>query len=155
MKSKFIFLVVLCLFVATSANAQPAKITFECHNPSISLKFDYNQLTSGGKGQASSQKVQFNVNKAAVKGTIFVDEKNNGICTATITSNHTVSRGWAVFAPEGSSTDGGGKPDDINSSVGVSENIVSNKEVVFSVFRKGNLAGNVTMTFFVEYERAR
>ncbi|HEX3529271.1 MAG TPA: hypothetical protein VH988_19615 [Thermoanaerobaculia bacterium] len=160
MNAKLTSLVIL--LAAASVNAQPAKtplkpatITFKCHNPPIPLKFDYNQLTSGGKGQASSQKVQFNVNKAAVQGTIFVDEKNNGICTATITSNHKVTRGWAVFDPEGSFTDGSGKPSDINSSVDVSESIVSNKEIVFSVFRKGNLSGNVTMTFFVEYERAR
>jgi hypothetical protein len=159
MTIKFAVLV-LALFAATSANAQPAKtpfkpatITFKCHNPSISLKFDYNQLTSGGKGQASSQKVQFNVNKPAVQGTIFVDEKNNGICTATITSNHKVNRGWAEFDPEGSSTDGAGKPNDINSSVEVVKSIVSNKEIVFSIVRKGNLSGNVTMTFFVEYKR--
>jgi hypothetical protein len=155
MNKRISILAVIGLFIAALAYAQPASITFECHNPSIPLKFVYNQLTSKGKGQASSQKVQFNIYKEPAKGTIRVDDLNNGICTATITSNHKITTGRAVFDPSGSYTENSTNPNLINSSVTVSTSITSNKEVVFSVARSGNHSGNVTLTFFVEYEEAQ
>jgi hypothetical protein len=154
MNIKIAVLTTACLVIATSAHAQPAKLKLECHNPSLHLNFDYNQLTSKGKGQASSQKVQFNIYKNPAPGTIFVNDVNNGICTATITSNHKVTRGWAVFDPSGSYTENSTNPNLINSSVTVSASITSNKDIVFSVARTGNHSGNVTLTFFVEYVEA-
>ncbi|WP_223535636.1 hypothetical protein [Pseudomonas sp. GL-B-16] len=139
---------------------QNAVITLSCHNTPggnhiLTVPFMYNQTTSDGIGHASSHKVQFNINKAAAAGTIFVDEHNDGVCIATITSNHIIKSGGMVFAPEGSSTDdNSSNPSDINQSVKVTWVPTSNKEITFSVHRVGSLKGNVTLIFFVTYEAA-
>lgn len=140
---------------------QNAAITMRAHNTpdtvdhTLLVPFVYNQITVDGIGHASSHKVQFNINKEAVPGTIFVNEHNDGICIAAITSNHIIKSGGYVFAPEGSSTDDfNTQPNDINQCVNVSWVLTSNKEMTFSVRRVGTLAGNVTLIFFVTYEAA-
>jgi hypothetical protein len=119
------------------------------------LQFEDHQTSADGLGQASSQKVQFNINKDATKGTIFVNEHNQGIVKATLSSNHRFTHGWAVFNPEGSSTDPvpGTKsnPHDIDRCVAVSAPLTGDKEMTFSVIRVGGLVGSVTLTFFVQY----
>ena len=135
-------------------------ISMLCHNTPgqnhfLSVPFVYTQTTADGLGHASSHKVQFNVNKDAVPGTIFVNKHNDGICTATITSNHIIKDGWVTFDPEGSSTDDSGTtPNDINQSVNVTRTLTSNKDITFSVHSIGAHKGNITLTFFVTYEAA-
>ncbi|WP_347905972.1 hypothetical protein [Pseudomonas purpurea] len=138
---------------------QNAVITMLAHNTpdtvdhTLAVPFLYNQITADGIGHASSHKVQFNVNKDAVPGTIFVNEHNDGVCIATISSNHIIIDGGYVFSPEGSSTDDAGtQPNDINQSVNVSWVRTSIKEITFSVTRIGTYAGNITLIFFVRYE---
>jgi hypothetical protein len=134
-------------------------ISMLCHNSpgipnyKLPVPFEYKQTTPDGMGQASSHRVQFNINKEAVKGTIFVNEHNDGICVATITSNHIVVDAGYVFIPEGSSTEGfAKKPHDVDKSVSVTWKQTTNKEVTFSVHRVGPEIGNVTLVFFVRYQ---
>ena len=133
-------------------------ITMHCHNTpnapdnTLTVPFEYHQTTPDGNGQASSHKVQFNINKNAAPGTIFVDKNNDGICIATITSNHIATGAEVVFVPEGSFTEGfGKKPNEINESVDTFWELTSNKEVTFTIRSAGTDMGNVTLRFFVYY----
>jgi hypothetical protein len=142
------------------------EILMECCNQGgggdlrIVVPFKFSGTTPDGHGQASSAKVQFNVNKPAVRGTIFVDKRNDGICVAKITSRHRVTGGHWVFNPEGSHTDNNDfGPQVINNCVSCIPEVTANNEVVFAVkhvdyFDGKNhvdYRGNVTLTFFVHY----
>jgi hypothetical protein len=130
-----------------------ASIKMEVFNPNPStLDFQFVQTLPNGDGQASSQAVQFNVNKAATPGTVFVNERNEGLVKAIVTSNHIITGGWAVVAIDGSFTDGSEEANKINGSVAVATTRRSNKEIWFLVKRVGSKKGNVTMTFFVQYK---
>jgi hypothetical protein len=132
-----------------------ATIKMEIFNPTRSvLDFQFVQTLPSGEGQASSQKVQFNVNKDAAPGTVFVNEKNDGLVKVIVTSNHIITGGWAVTAIDGSFTDGSTNVNEINESVAVATTPRSNKEMWFLVKRIGSKKGNVTMTFFVQYKTA-
>lgn len=119
--------------------------------------FEFVQTSEGGVGQASSYKVQFNINMDAVKGTIFVDADNDGMAIANLEGNFILTNGWAVIDPNGSYTEGNEKnPHKIDESVEIQRTIVSNKQIKFNVKRRtnGNDRGNITVTFFVTYKAA-
>lgn len=151
-------LVGVSLLIVNLSYADNTKISLKCHNPPIQLAFRHHQTRSDGVGQASSEKVQFNINKPAVRGTIFVNEKNDGVCIATIMSDHIVKKGWASFNPSGTFTDKfletdqlPDKPDDIERRVSITQRILDNKTIQFNVKRTGADVGNITLTFFVQY----
>lgn len=132
-----------------------AEISLQAHNPQMVVPVAHNQTFPDGYGQASSDPVQFNINKAATNGTIYVDGKNDGVVIATITSNHVLKDARFSFVPGGSMTDGNNaKPNDIHDSVRITSTIISNKEVKFLIHRVGPDVGNITLVFFVEYRAA-
>ena len=116
--------------------------------------FEFAQFDELVGGQASSYRVQFNINKAAVDGTIFVDKNNFGIAKATIEGNFLLSEGWAVLDPLGSNTIKLEKNNSsIEDAIEIKPHQLSNKEIIFTVKKIGESVGSVTVIFFVRFKK--
>jgi hypothetical protein len=149
------FLILGSVFAAPKISSAQ-EFTLTCLNPKINLKFTDKGINKGGQGEASSQPVQFNINIPGKGGAIFVNEKNNGICEATISAGYRLLSGRHSFRPTGSWTGNGEPPNAINKIVRVNFRKLGTREGVFEVSRTSNdLSGNVTLVFFVEYEEAK
>ncbi len=120
------------------------------------VHFSANTIFADGTGQASTERIQFNVNRPSTGGAVFLDPANpEGVVELSITSDHVFLDGWAVVMQDGSATyTPGHAPHDIDRCVSVSTVMESNKKLTFYVHRMSDLDGNVTMTFFVRYKAA-
>lgn len=142
--------VLIGVLVAIPAIADDAVIDFKCFNPQLTINVPMHDSNSKGEGLATTDRVQFNINKASTGSEIFVNANNNGICKAYFKSSHRPTGGKYRFAEEGT------WPAGIDKIVRVSSEVTSNKEIVFTVSRTADKPeGNVTITFFIEYEKVQ
>jgi hypothetical protein len=114
-----------------------------------------------GKSQASFAPVQFNVNRAAVPGTIFVNDKNDGVCEVAVDSGFILTKEVrSEYSPNGSWTEGSDNKSqpaqviEIQKSVSVVPTQISLRKIHINVKKVGGSAkgGTVTLIFFVSYK---
>jgi hypothetical protein len=146
-------IVVIAFFVAacSAAHVDAQTVSMQCFNPRVTVPVDV------GAGRASSKPVQFNIGlDAPPGGAIFVNPNNDGVCVAKLDNDHVFTRASYVILPGGSYTEGNpSNPKKIESTIKVESLITGIREVTFRVIHsKANPAdkGNVTITFFVEYQ---
>ena len=103
------------------------------------------------KGRATSEPVQFNMNRAATAGTIFVNENNDGLCVA-----HTTSKRFAFTKAKVKISPGGSNPLNIDEAVKFDQGTIlsDGRTVIFNVHRIDSTVGNITLIFQVEYKLA-
>ena len=124
--------------------------------PGASFDWLSHQTLGNGVGQASSQKIQFNINFPAPAQIVPVRTNQPAILVASLSSDHLFTKGWVIFDPTGSWSEdwSNGNPRAIESYVVVSEPITENKEIKFSIGCKGletYQGGIVTLSLFVQY----
>lgn len=154
---------ILALLVAvpSAAVSQPAAVkspvTFTC-----TIYQHAQPVVTGDEGvgsvrRASSQMIQFNVNKPALPGTVGVDRGHRGHCDAKVPAGYELRRMWAEMHKGSSNTENIGPGEDRT----LVESSIVLKSVVMSVNHHrligeivGNYKGNVFYTFFAEYRRS-
>ena len=94
---KFFFGIFALIFSAVSAHAQD--LNASCVNPLLSVQLVEQGVNARGLGQASSPKIQFNINTPPGAGVIFVDDRNNGVCTITVSDGYRLLAGRGVIDP--------------------------------------------------------
>lgn len=120
-----------------------------CVNPPNSIRF-----TSVQGSQASTEPVQFNVNIPAGQGTIFVNEKNHGICTATISDGYQFTGGSGQIDPTQVSVSDPSKPVDLIDSVSVSTKILGNQKMLYEISSSDpTIHGNLNILFIAKYKK--
>lgn len=141
----------VALFVGLSCamgQVTAQEVSMKCHNPPLDVKFDVNRT------RASSQPVQFNIVRDATSGTVFVNSDNNGVCIAKLDRGHVFTGSSFVIRPGGSWTEGyDNNPELIEKTVKIGGIKTGNQEMTFNVIHnESSLKGNITVTFFVNYE---
>lgn len=125
---------------------------FDCYNsptPNNHLLVPVSAESNGIQGQAISDSVQFNVKYTASRGTVFVDGRNNGVCTLTLPGpNYVVTGSKDLITP------GGTYPPGL--TVQVRTNSASNGGWQFIIAPGGNakLSGNTTRRFVVFFRKS-
>src|SRR5687768_12163919 len=92
---------------AADAKAQLQPLEMRCHNPSVVVPV---RLTRNENGRVSaySDLVQFNVAIETGPGTIFVDGRNDGVCTLTLPPRYSARQAYASLERYHPRTRGGG-----------------------------------------------
>ncbi|WP_326537033.1 hypothetical protein [Pseudorhodoferax sp.] len=125
----------------------------ECYNPNLTVPLAGTSAGSPMWGRrAVTRPVQFNVRKPATVGTIFVNDKNLGVCRITLRSNHkitTASYGFGLH--EHCDDDQGIYMRDV---VKVSSRSISKQVIEFYVEQAKDYSGNLTVIFEFHYLEA-
>ena len=101
------------------------------------------------KGRVMSVPIQFDVNRPATTGTVFVDANNNGICIATLIGDDFVlTETRTKLAIDGMS------PMTIGKSLNIDQGVIlsDGRTAVFTVRSIGSIVGNIALFFEVNYK---
>lgn len=135
---------------STCAFADTAQISMECHNNSVTVSFQHG-ADDQGIGHAMSPKLQFNINTDAPQGVIFVNQNNDGVCTASIGEGYMITSGRGVIDPVDAYVKGG-KPSEIVNLIRVVPNTPTFNQIEFDVrYVKGT--GTANIKFLIDYKR--
>ncbi len=133
-----------------------ATIELEVHNPRFKPNISDNQIVAGQiYGQASSEPIQFNFDDepAPNSKSVYVDDANNEVLEAKITSNHMFTGGYGVLVP-GSGNYGTKDEATFVKAIKIKPTLLGNRLLRFDVTRREKLGGNMNIIFVLTYKEA-
>lgn len=146
-----------------SAEYLAPTFSMNCYNNKFSVPVSLFGTDLNGRGKASSNVVQLNINTAVKPGTkvLFVNKYNHGVCEIEVSSGYRLEGGEAIIDPIDIYTDteppspnnGKPAPSKIKQYVtGLTPTSIAVNKVKFAIGRTTDTyVGTINVTYFVNY----